>query len=144
MSTLADDRRLLRRCAAGLCLVMAAVYLLIAAGVSGIESTEEMSIVTFGVGAASIFVVGAVLLLALDNRVLWGLGAAMQVMMAVMYLAVSSDRSPAFEAWGIGLRVLQLVLFVLLVLLTVRHARPAEPDDGTSDVSARSTLSGAG
>lgn len=127
MPTFLRDRRVMRRGAAGLCGVIAAVYLAIAAGATSIEPNEEMSLATFGVGAASIYLVGAALLLAFDNRVLWGLGAMMQLMIAAMYLAVSSDRSPAFEAWGIGLRVLQIPLFALLVLLAVRAVRPSEP-----------------
>ncbi|MCC5952874.1 MAG: hypothetical protein JJU45_12360 [Acidimicrobiia bacterium] len=139
MSEFFRNRHALRRTAAAICGMMAAGYLAIAAGVAGMESTEDMNIVVFGIGAASIFLVGAALLLALDKRPLWAFGAVMQVMIAAMYLAVSSDRDPAFEAWGIGLRVLQVLLLVLLVLLAVRPVRavraeetPAAPDTSTT------------
>lgn len=115
---------------------MAAVYLAIAAGVTSIEPTEEMSLVAFGVGAASIFLIGAALLLAVDNRVLWAVGAAMQLMIGAMYVAVSTDRAPTFEVWGITLRVLQIPLFALLVVLAVRSARPAGLGADSTDNSS--------
>lgn len=126
MSAFIHDRRALRRTAAGLCGVMAAIYVAIAAGATSIEPTEEMSLVGFGIGAASIFGVGAGLLLRFDNRLLWAVGAAMQLMIGAMYLAVSTDRTPSFEAWGLGLRVLQVPLFVILLSLALRSTRPAD------------------
>lgn len=127
MSAFIRHRRALRRTAAGLCAVIAAVYLAIAAGASGIEPGEEMSLVAFGVGAASIFGVGAILLATLDHRVLWAVGGAVQLGIGAMYVAVSTDRTPAFEAWGLGLRALQIPLLVVLVLLAVRPTRATVP-----------------
>lgn len=126
MSAFVRNRRAMRRVAAGLCGAIAAVYLAIAAGLSSIDPSEEMSLVAFGVGAASIFLVGAVLLLMFDRRLLWAAGAALQLMVGAMYLVVSADRTPAFEAWGLGLRVLQVPLLVLLVVLAVRSDRPVD------------------
>jgi hypothetical protein len=139
MSAFMHDRRVMRRTAAGLCGVIAAVYLAIAPGASSMESTEEMSLVGFGVGAASIFLIGAALLLTLDRRPLWAAGAALQLMIVAMYVAVSADRTPAFEAWGIGIRVLQVPLLVHLVLLAVRAARPVEARP-ERDASSSSTM----
>lgn len=142
MSTVPTTRRSMRVVAAGICGVIAAGYLAIAAGLTSIEPSEDMDIVVFGVGAAAIFLIGAALLLTQDRRPLWAAGAALQIMIAAMYLAVSSDRTPAFEAWGLGLRVLQVPLLVLLVLLAVRSPHPAadagkrpspnDPSEGTA------------
>lgn len=141
MSTVMRNRRVMRRVAAGLCVVMAAVYLTIAAGGTSIEPSEEMSLAAFGIVSASIFLVGAGLLVALDRRPVWAAGAVLQLMIAAMYLAVSTERTPAFEAWGLGLRVLQVPLFVLLVLLAVRPiddvAEPGVPDGPAAEPSAR-------
>jgi len=140
MSAFVHNRRAIRRTAAGLCGVIAIVYLAIAADATSIEATEEISLVVFGVGAASIFLVGAALLLTLDRRLLWAAGAALQLMIGAMYVAVSSDRTPAFEAWGIGLRVLQVPLLVLLVLLAVRSVRPEEDDHPERNTSSSPTV----
>lgn len=131
MSTFLRDRRAMRRAAAGLCAVIAFVYLAIGAGLTSIEPNEEMSLVVFGVGAASIFVVGALLLLTLDIRALWAAGVMVQLMIAAMYVTVSADRTPAFEGWGIGIRVAQVPLLVLLVILAVRPTDPGDADAGT-------------
>jgi uncharacterized protein len=116
------SRLRLRRFAALLCAGIAGVYVLIGTEVVTVSrpTDAEVDIGVFGFGAAAIFLVGLVLLLRTDRRVVWGLGAALQLMIAAMYVGVSSDRDPAFEAWGLGLRVPQLILFGILVYLAVR------------------------
>ena len=126
MSAASSNRRAMRRTAAGICVVIAAIYLAIAAGVTSIEPSDDMDLVVFGVGSASIFLLGAVLLLTQDRRPLWAAGAVLQLLIGGMYLAVSGDRIPAFEVWGLGLRVLQVPLLVLLVLLAIRPVQPVE------------------
>jgi hypothetical protein len=118
-----DQRRwAVRRAAAGLCGVIAAVYVLIGLEVVTVveETEEEVDMVVFGLGAASIFLVGAALLLTVDRRAVWFAGAALQVMVIAMYISVGAERTPAFEAWGISLRVMQLVLLAALVYLASR------------------------
>lgn len=139
MPTVMRNRRAMRRIAAGLCGVMAAVYLAIGAGATSIEPSEEMSLAAFGVVAATIFLVGGGLLLALDRRLVWAVGAALQLMIAAMYVAVSAERAPAFEAWGLGLRVLQVPLFVLLVILAVRPVDAAGEHGPTSEPAMMSS-----
>lgn len=119
------SRLRLRRLAALLCAAIAAVYVLIGLEVVHVaeESDAGGDIRVFGFGAAAIFLVGMVLLLRTDRRVVWGLGALLQLMIVGMYLAVSAEREPAFEAWGLGLRVPQLLLFGLLAYLAVRPSR---------------------
>jgi uncharacterized protein len=116
------SRSSLRRLAAALCAGIAGVYVLIGLEVVQVGEQADGSgdIRVFGFGAAAIFLVGMALLLRTDRRLLWGIGAALQVMIIAMYLAVSVDREPAFEAWGVALRAPQLVLLGLLVYLALR------------------------
>lgn len=121
-----------RHLAAALCAGIAAVYVLIGlevvhAGEQVDEAGEAADIRVFGFGAAAIFLVGMALLLAFDRRVLWGIGAVLQAAIIAMYVAVGPDREPSFEAWGLGLRVPQLLLLGILVLLALRPSeREAE------------------
>jgi hypothetical protein len=112
----------LRRAAAALCGVIAAIYVLIGFEVVTVveETDEPADMVVFGLGAASIFAVGAVLLVTVDRRMVWFAGAALQVMIIAMYVSVGAERTPAFEAWGLTLRVMQLVLLAALVHLATR------------------------
>lgn len=117
-----------RLAAAALCAVIAAVYASIGVGVvhvgEQVDGGGDMAV--FGFGAAAVFSLGAVLLLRVDRRPLWAVGAVLQVLIITMYLAVSGDREPAFEAVGIGLRVPQLLLLGLLVSLAMRPPPDAE------------------
>lgn len=65
---------------------------------------------------------GALLLIAFDRRILWVLGAALQVLVFLGYLSVSPNRAPPFDAWGIVLRIIQVPLFLALLYLAVRPA----------------------
>jgi hypothetical protein len=58
------------------------------------------------------------------------------VLVIVMDLVVAEKRTPAFEAWGLGLKVAQLAILAALVYLSVtpaqaqvrtRGARPGAP-----------------
>jgi uncharacterized protein len=128
-------RRRLRRIGALLCAGIAAVYLLIGAEVVTVAepSADAGDITTFGVGAAAIFLVGAVLLLTVDLRVVWALGAVLQVVVIGMYLAQGSDRTPSFEAWGLSLRIPQLALLGILTYLALRPA-PAGARSSATEV----------
>jgi hypothetical protein len=122
-----QHRRRLRWVAAALCAAVAGAYYLIGAGVITVaEATEDgVDLVAFGVGAGTVFALGAVLLLVTDHRPLWAVGAVLQVGIVAMYLNVASQRTPAYEAWGISLRVAQVVILGLLAYLALqpRHGR---------------------
>ena len=81
----------------------------------------------FGVFAGLAFVLGASLLLAVDRRALWIAGAIFQVGVIVMYIAVAPQRTPAFETWGILIKLFQVAILVALVELVVRA--PARASD---------------
>lgn len=73
----------------------------------------------FATPAAIAYALGALLLLIprLDRRLLWVLGALLQVGVIAMYFSVAPDREPSFEPWGIAIRVVQMLLLVALVVL---------------------------
>lgn len=112
----------LRRVGAALCALIAAVYVLIGTEtVTVVESTEDaVDVGVFGFGAAAVFILGGVLLLTQDRRGLWAVGAVLQVMIIAMYLGIGADRTPSYEAWGLGLRIPQLALLGVLLVLAIR------------------------
>jgi hypothetical protein len=86
----------------------------------------------FATPAALVYALGAVLLLIpmLDRRILWALGALLQVGVIIMYLSVAPDREPSFEPWGIVIRIVQLLLLATLVLLVADE--PERPRGGAA------------
>jgi hypothetical protein len=123
------SRNTIRYGAALVATAMAAIYILIGLDVIQVVDAQPggTDLFGFGMSAAALFGVGAILLVALDRRPLWAIGAVLQVLVAVMYVAVSVDRSPPFEPWGIALRVLQLPLFAALVYLALRPSSASTP-----------------
>jgi hypothetical protein len=124
------NRRTIRHVAAGLAAAMATIYYLIGAGVLTVVTgqADDPSMLGFGAAAGSAFLLGAILLVAFDRRMLWIVGGVFQVLVMIMYFVVAPERSPAFEVWGIVLRILQVPLFASLVYLALhpaeRHPHP--------------------
>ena len=79
----------------------------------------QASMLAFGLPAALAFAVGAALLVLTDRRVLWVIGAVLQVLVISMYFAVAPTRVPSFEIWGIVVRVAQVTLLAVLAYLAV-------------------------
>jgi len=127
----AHRRLTIRHVAAFLAAATATIYLLIGLSivhVVEIPAGEDPNVqLYFGLPAALAYAFGAGLLLVTDRRWLWVLGAVLQVMVIAMYLAVSTTREPAFEGWGITLRVLQALLLGALLYLAVtpRESTPS-------------------
>ena len=119
------SRRTIRYLAAMASAATAALYFGIGAGVLTVveASPDGPNLFEFGVAAGGAFVVGAVLLLAFDRRLLWVLGAALQVAVILMYVVVASQRTPPFEAWGLLIKLLQVVVLIALAYLVVRPRR---------------------
>lgn len=124
------ERRTVRLAAAGVAATMAVIYYLIGIGLLPVVNAGAATdgLIVFGAMAGSAFLLGAVLLLAFDRRVLWILGFAFQIFVFWAYISIASQREPAFEMWGITLRVLQMPLIALLFYLAVRapRSRPAQ------------------
>jgi hypothetical protein len=117
-------RQTVRYVAAALAATMALIYFLIGINVLTVVTPVDgdASMLIFGASAGAAFLLGALLLVAFDRRVLWILGAILQVLVVWGYFAVAPDRTPSFEAWGIALRVIQVPLFAALLYLAVRSA----------------------
>ncbi len=123
-----SGRRAIRYTAALLAAGAALVYVLIGFEVIRVVDTnppDMPSMLGFGLASGGAFLLGAVLLLLFDRRVLWILGGLFQVMAIAMYFAVAPQRDPSFEPWGIGLKVIQAVLLVALAWLALRPSQPA-------------------
>ena len=109
--------------------VMAVIYFAIGLGAIQVvdPTTQTDSLLPFGAAAGAMFVIGAVLLATTDRRLLWILGAVLQVGVAIMYVVVGQSRTPPFEVWGLTLRLIQVPLLAVLVYLAVRspEAHPA-------------------
>jgi len=122
----AIQRPTIRYGAAAASAAIAAIYYLIGIGVLTVitPAAGDPSMLVFGSSAGSAFLLGTLLLVAFDRRPLWLLGAVLQVLVVWGYFAVSPDRTPAFEVWGITLRFIQLPLFAALVYLSLRAPQP--------------------
>lgn len=121
------SRRTIRYAAAAVAVVMAAIYLLIGIGVLDVGGTDaDKSILwVFGAMAGCAFLLGAILLVAVDQRWVWIAGLLFQVFVYWAYVDVSKTRTPPFETWGITLRIIELPLLVALGYLAIRGARLA-------------------
>lgn len=126
-------RERLRRAAVGLSVLVAVLYGLIATSVvTVIEGTADevaTSQLAFATPAVVAYLLGAVLLARHDRRLVHVLGAMLQVLVIAAYLDVASDRVPAFEVWGVTIRVVQVLLLAVLVALALRLVEAAERSD---------------
>lgn len=115
----AERFRMVRYVAAGLAGATAFVYLLIGLKVVTVIEPDTGQPV-FGILAALGWSLGVVLLLVIERRWVWVVGAVLQAFTILMYFNLASERTPAYEEWGIVIRVLQVVLLVVLVYLAIR------------------------
>ncbi len=127
MEQVAERRRTIRYFAAVLSGATALMYFLI--GFHVVSVLDAPADQTWGIVPGVAYAFGALLLLAFDRRVLWILGAILQVFVIYTYFNLASQRTPAFEVWGILIRIAQLTILIALVHLEVRLrlARAAEP-----------------
>ena len=98
--------------------LIAGIYFLIGFNVISVLNIPTDQ--TFGLAAGLAYVLGVVLLLAFDHRLVWILGAILQVFVIYTYIKFASQRTPAFEIWGILLRAAQLLILLALTYLAVR------------------------
>jgi len=119
--------RALRVITAALATGAAVVYLLIGFGALRVVEVgpSDPSLLGFGLGAAAAFLFGAVVILVSDRMLLWVAGALFQVFTLFAYVGVAPERTPAYAAWGIGLRVIQGLILVALVVLVARYPQTA-------------------
>jgi hypothetical protein len=67
----------------------------------------------------------AALLVLSARRIVFVPGAGLQVLVLLGYLAISAERTPAFEAWGITTKALQVLLLAAFVYLTLQSRSTA-------------------
>ena len=118
MSAKRNFNHSLRSFAALVSALIAGIYFLIGFNIVSVLDTPIDQ--TFGLAAGLAYAFGAVLLLALDRRLVWILGAILQVFVIYTYFNFAPQRIPAFEIWGILLRVGQLAILIALTYLAVR------------------------
>ena len=124
---MAMSRRTIRYGAAAVAAIMAAVYVLIGLGVLNVggSDSDRAFLWVFGALAGGAFLLGALLLVAVDRPWVWVAGLIFQVFVYWAYVDVSKSRTPPFETWGITLRIIQLPLLVALGYLAIRGSRLA-------------------
>ncbi len=118
--------RAIRLATAALAAASALVYLLIGVGVLEVVEMrpDDPSLLWFGLPAAAAFMFGALVMLRSESLTLWALGAVFQVFAISAYFGVAQGRTPAYETWGILLRVTQVLILVALVILLARWPTP--------------------
>jgi hypothetical protein len=94
------------------------MYLLIAFHVVAV--VQPYADQTWAFAPAAAYALGTALLVVFDRRLLWVLGAVLQVLVIAMYFNVAPQRTPAFEVWGILIRVAQFILLGTLAYLVMR------------------------
>ena len=121
MSAYASTDNRLRYVAAFIAALTAIVYFMIGFNVVSVldEVTLASADQTFGLYAGIAYVLGALLLVAVNRRMIWTLGALLQIFVIFTYFDLASQRSPAFEIWGILLRIAQFILLVMLAYLAI-------------------------
>lgn len=121
----AFDRSAVRYTAAAVSALVAVIYLLIGLGVISVVTDQEAGLVPPLLVAGVVFGLLAVVTTVSSKTLVWIVGAGLQVLVIVGYLAISSERTPAFESWGILLKLLQVSLLIAFVYLAVlRASRP--------------------
>jgi len=102
---------------------MALIYFLIGLSIlsiGGTTSGEGVDLPTFGFSAGLAFLVLATLLVSTDRRWLWAAATVVLTLVFVIYLGVSAIREPAFEVWGMTLRLIQIPLMAAVLYLAIK------------------------
>lgn len=124
-------RRRVRYFAAGMAAVAAALYFLIGFQVvTVIDKPEDQA--AFAIPAGIGFALAALVILLTDRKVVWVTGGIVQALIIVMYFSLSSQRVPAFEGWGISIRVAQILLLAALGYLAVGRRERASTATATA------------
>jgi hypothetical protein len=117
--------KMVRSGAAILCAVVGGLYVAIGFGfIRVVEQPADKPLVLAVLGGIYL-AMGAALWLTDRIGLLVG-AAAFQLMVMAGYLAVASNREPAFEGWGIALKLAEVVICAALAYLVLHHARHAD------------------
>jgi hypothetical protein len=102
---------------------IAGLYAVTGTGLVAVSENQPPGAVPPLLIAAVLFLVLAVLLVRKQRRWVWVAGAGLQALLIVLYLVVAADRVPAFEAWGVTVKLLQVGMLGALVGLAVQQRR---------------------
>lgn len=116
----------LRYATAGVAGMLAVLYLLIGVGVITVVEDQAASDPAPPFIAGGLFAVLAVLLLITAGRGVLIAGVLLQVVVLGMYVVIASERTPAYEAWGLGMKAVQVGLLAALLTMLVRRSRSAQ------------------
>jgi hypothetical protein len=111
----------LRVAAACLAGAIAALYVLTGTGLVAVTAGQEPGVVPPLLVGAGVFAVLAVLTLVRSGRPTLLAGAALQPPFILLYLVIAAERTPAFEAWGITIKTLQVLLLGVLLWLALQR-----------------------
>ena len=112
-------RRHVRYVVAGSSAACAGAYLAIAAGLVYPPPADPAGLVVFGLFAAGVYGLGAVVTLATDRLGPQAMGIAVQVLALLAYVSVAGQRTPPFEPVGLVLKGVQVAILVALLWLAL-------------------------
>lgn len=132
------SRPRIRQLAAVLSVTTAVLYFVIATEtVRVVDGSDEPNVVFLVAGI--LFLAAAFVIVRVDRRLSWLLLAGFDAFIIWAYFQVAADRTPAFEIWGVSLRVPQLLLLVALIYLLVRPTLQETRYNETRDTQLTST-----
>lgn len=124
-------RQWARRIASGGAVVSAVLYFGIGFGFVSIGSSWDLLGACFGIGL--VMLVMSVVVMDVRGRLALGIFGAFVAALVVGYLATVGTRTLAFEAWGIALQAVQLVILGAIGYLVLdsglRHDHGRPPKD---------------
>ncbi len=77
----------------------------------------------FALAMGAVFVVAAVFLFFSGQRLVWDLVALVDVGAIIGYFIVAPSRDPQFEAWGIAIKAVQVVLLAVIGYVVIGDRR---------------------
>lgn len=103
----------------------AALYALIGLGVIsvGVSMSGPNDILAFGALMVVVYAVIGVLLMRFRSPVLLVAVAVLQLFLLIGYVAIAGSRTPAFEPWGLLVKLDQAILLAASVYLVIRRRR---------------------
>lgn len=102
------------------------LYVLVGLGVLDVGSTVDPGaedLVVFGLAAGAAQLLVGVALLVARGRAPLLLVIGFEILVVLMYVAVASVRVPAYEMWGVTIKVLEIVTIVAALALAT-HLHP--------------------
>lgn len=120
-------RAWIRWLATALAAMTAILYFIIATeGVTVVHGDDEPNVVFLIAGL--LFLAGGLAVVWLDRPLYTWLFAAFDAFVIFAYFQVAVDRTPAYEVWGVTLRIPQVLLLAALLYLAFRR----EPDTAST------------